>query len=154
MTLPSNGVLPSAAPSPEDIALAEEEGREPPHQDSLTEVAIEGAQLGIVDPAPPPEIPGEDSIMEAGDPDVDPLENEYTGDEVPGGDMPTPDQNNIDEIGRAYGISEENSSALRTAGELLDQRDARRNELDPDSPPPRIPDLKRGRESRRRPSPP
>jgi hypothetical protein len=37
--------------------------------------------------------------MRAGDPDDDGLANEYVGEDIPGGSTPTPDQNEVDEIG-------------------------------------------------------
>jgi hypothetical protein len=53
---------------------------------------------------------------------------------VPGASAPTPDQNNVDEIGRFAGLSEEDGpDGLRSAAEILERRDARRWELDPRS---------------------
>jgi len=37
----------------------------------------------------------------------------------------------VDEIGRAYGLQEEDSGALRSAGEVLSRRDRHRSELRP-----------------------
>jgi len=73
-----------------------------------------------------PEIPGEEELLRMGDPDVDAMSAEYVGDQTPGGDMPTPDQDNVDEIGRAFGVSEADSGALRASAEILAQRDRRR----------------------------
>ncbi len=42
--------------------------------------------------------------------------NQYVGEETPGASNPTPDQNAVDEIGRAYGLQEEDTGALRSAG--------------------------------------
>jgi hypothetical protein len=53
------------------------------------------------------------------------------GEETPGGSTPTPDQNGVDEIGRAYGLQEEDSGALRSAAEVLGRRDRHRDELQP-----------------------
>jgi len=39
---------------------------------------------------------------------------------------PTPDQDRVDDIGRAYGVQEVDSGALRTTSEILDERDRRR----------------------------
>jgi hypothetical protein len=75
------------------------------------------------------EIPREDETILVGDPDDRSLANEYVGDETPGGSSPTPDQSNIDEIGRAYGLQEEDSGALRSGSEVLARRDRRRSEL-------------------------
>jgi hypothetical protein len=76
-------------------------------------------------------IPGEDETIRVGDPDDDPLANEYVGEETPGGSSPTPDQSVVDEIGRAYGLQEEDSGSLRSAGEILARRDRHRFELTP-----------------------
>jgi hypothetical protein len=55
--------------------------------------------------------------------------NVYVGEETPGGSTPTPDQNGVDDIGRAYGLQEEDSGALRSAAEVLGRRDRHRDEL-------------------------
>src|SRR5262245_16127192 len=54
-------------------------------------------------------IPWEDEAITVGDPDDRAHVIEYVGDEVPGGDAPTPDQNGVDDIGRAYGLQEEDT---------------------------------------------
>lgn len=70
-----------------------------------------------------------------GDPDDLFLANEYVGEETPGGTTPTPDQNSVDDIGRAYGLQEEDSGALRSAFEVLRRRDRQRFELRPPRKP-------------------
>jgi hypothetical protein len=71
-----------------------------------------------------PEIPGiETSLVRMGDPDVSALQNEYAGDESPGASTPTPDQNLIDETGRAYGVASAEGGMLRASSEVLDRRD-------------------------------
>ncbi len=82
------------------------------------------------------EIPGEDDVLRVGDPDDRPTDNAFVGDDTPGGDSPTPDQNQVDDIGRAYGVQEEDSGALRTSSEILDRRDQRRGFLDVPEPTP------------------
>jgi hypothetical protein len=68
----------------------------------------------------------------AGDVDVD-LENPYfTGDEVPGGDNSTPDQDIVDDIGRALGVEYQDNEELK-AVDKLEERDRKRWELDPAS---------------------
>ncbi len=68
----------------------------------------------------------------AGDADVN-LENAYfSGDEVPGGDNPTPDQDVVDEIGQALGVVYQDSEELRASDKVAD-RDKHRWELDPAS---------------------
>ncbi len=67
-----------------------------------------------------------------GDVDVN-VENAYfTGDETPGGDNPTPDQDVVDDIGRAIGIEYQDNEELR-ASDKVSARDRHRWELDPAS---------------------
>jgi hypothetical protein len=77
------------------------------------------------------EIPREGETIRAGDPDDRVLANEYAGEETPGGSATTPDQNEVDAIGRAYGLQEEDAGTLRCASEILTRRDRRRSELIP-----------------------
>jgi hypothetical protein len=68
----------------------------------------------------------------AGDVDVD-VENAYfSGDEAPGGDNPTPDQDVVDDIGRALGVEYQDAEELK-AGDKVEERDRHRWELDPAS---------------------
>ncbi len=76
-------------------------------------------------------IPHEDETIRVGDPDDDSLSNEYVGEDLPGGSTPTPDQSNVDEIGRVYGVQDEDSGALRTSSEVLARRDRHRPEMQP-----------------------
>jgi len=104
-----------------------------PRVDSATAVAAEAWRTGVL-PAfsrRREAIPHEDLLMLVGDPDDDGLANEYVGEDVPGGSTPTPDQCNVDEIGRAYGLQDEDNGTLRTSSEVLEQRDRRRFELRP-----------------------
>jgi hypothetical protein len=99
---------------------------------SPTAVAAEAIRTGVL---PQPrvrrrdEIPREDDAMRVGDPDDSSLDNEYVGDALPGGDAPTPDQNGVDDIGRAYGLQEEDIGPLRSVAEILARRDRKRSEL-------------------------
>jgi Family of unknown function (DUF6335) len=102
-------------------------------QDSATAVAAEVWRTGVL-PSPSRRrqaIPHEDELMLVGDPDDDGLANEYVGEDLPGGSTPTPDQCNVDEIGRAYGLQDEDNGSLRTSSEVLARRDRRRIELRP-----------------------
>jgi hypothetical protein len=105
------------------------------HAASPTAVAAEALRTGVLPRGPryaPEEIPHEDDTMRVGDPDDDPLANTYVGEDTPGGSTPTPDQNEVDAIGRAYGLQEEDSGGdLRSAGEVLTRRDRHRTELTP-----------------------
>ena len=54
------------------------------------------------------------------------------GDEAPGGDNPTPDQDRVDDIGKALGVQYEDNEELKGAEKIHD-RDRHRWELDPAS---------------------
>jgi uncharacterized protein DUF6335 len=61
------------------------------------------------------------------------LENAYfSGEEAPGGDNPTPDQDVVEDIGRALGIEYQDNEELRASDKVTD-RDRHRWELDPAS---------------------
>ncbi len=98
---------------------------------SVTAMAAEALQTGVLPSHEPPreEIPRESETICVGDPDDRTLANEYVGEDTPGASSPTPDQNGVDEIGRAYGLQEEDSGALRSSYEVLRRRDRRRFEL-------------------------
>jgi hypothetical protein len=103
------------------------------HQPSATAVAAEALRTGVLPNGfrYRESIPHEDERMRAGDPDDDGLANEYVGEDIPGGSTPTPDQNEVDEIGRAYGLQDEDNGSLRTSAEVLARRDRKRCELQP-----------------------
>lgn len=70
--------------------------------------------------------------MTGGDIDAD-WEDAYSvGDEAPGGDNPTPDQDRVDDIGRALGIEYQDNEELKGA-DKISERDKHRWELDPAS---------------------
>jgi hypothetical protein len=70
--------------------------------------------------------------MTGGDVDAD-WESAYSvGDEAPGGDNPTPDQDIVDDIGRAVGVEYQDNEELK-GEEKIAKRDAHRWELDPAS---------------------
>ena len=67
-----------------------------------------------------------------GDIDAD-WESAYTvGDEAPGGDNPTPDQDIVDDIGKAVGVQYEDNEELKGETKIA-ERDRKRWELDPAS---------------------
>ena len=70
--------------------------------------------------------------LTSGDVDADWESAEAVGDEAPGGDNPTPDQDVVDEIGRALGVEYEDDEELQGGAEISD-RDRHRWELDPSS---------------------
>lgn len=70
--------------------------------------------------------------LTAGDVDAD-WESAYSvGDEAPGGDNPTPDQDVVDDIGKAVGVQYEDNEELKGEAKIS-KRDKHRWELDPAS---------------------
>jgi hypothetical protein len=70
--------------------------------------------------------------LTAGDVDAS-WEDAYSvGDEAPGGDNPTPDQDRVDDIGKALGVQYEDNEELK-ASDKIAERDRKRWELDPAS---------------------
>jgi hypothetical protein len=109
------------------------DGKAERHLASPTAVAAESLRSGVRPGGMRrrERIPHEDETIRVGDPDDDSLANEYVGEDLPGGSTPTPDQSNVDEIGRAYGLQEEDDGSLRTSSEVLERRDRHRSELRP-----------------------
>jgi Family of unknown function (DUF6335) len=70
--------------------------------------------------------------LTAGDVDADWEAAEAIGDEAPGGDNPTPDQDIVDNIGRALGVEYDDDEELK-GGDEITARDRHRWELDPAS---------------------
>ena len=100
------------------------------HLPSPTAIAAEALRTGVAPrprtPAPRVEIPREQDVLQVGDVDDSALANAYVGDETPGGSASTPDQDRVDDIGRAYGVQEIDSGALRASSEILAERDRHR----------------------------
>jgi Family of unknown function (DUF6335) len=75
---------------------------------------------------------GQMNSVTTGDPDVN-VDNAYfSGDEAPGGDNPTPDQDIVDDIGKALGVQYNDDEELKS-GDKLKERDKHRWELNPAS---------------------
>ena len=70
--------------------------------------------------------------MTAGDVDADWQTAETSGDGAPGGNNPSPDQDVVEEIGKALGVQYDDDEELRGGEEIVD-RDHDRWELDPAS---------------------
>ena len=70
--------------------------------------------------------------MTGGDVDADWEDAYAVGDEAPGGDNPTPDQDRVDDIGKALGVTYEDNEELKGADKIA-ERDKHRWELDPAS---------------------
>jgi hypothetical protein len=75
---------------------------------------------------------GAGPALTSGDVDADWESAEAIGDEAPGGDNPTPDQDVVDDIGRALGVEYDDDEELQGGAEIAD-RDRHRWELDPSS---------------------
>src|SRR5688572_18341901 len=72
------------------------------------------------------------AALTGGDVDTDWNEAYASGEETPGGDMSTPDQDVVEEIGRALGVEYEDAEELKGA-EKIESRDRNRWEYDPAS---------------------
>ena len=70
--------------------------------------------------------------LTGGDVDADRESAFSTGDEAPGGDMPTPDQDVVEEIGASLGVQYNDDEELK-AVDKIEERDRHRWELDPAS---------------------
>lgn len=70
--------------------------------------------------------------LTGGDVDADWNDAYSSGEETPGGDMSTPDQDVVEEIGRALGVEYEDAEELKGA-EKIEGRDRNRWEYDPAS---------------------
>jgi hypothetical protein len=75
---------------------------------------------------------GMSPAITAGDVDVDIEDAYFTGDEAPGGDNTTPDQDIVDDIGKALGVQYDDNEELK-ASEKIVERDRHRWEMDPAS---------------------
>jgi hypothetical protein len=71
-------------------------------------------------------------VMTGGDVDADWEDAYAVGDEAPGGDNPTPDQDRVDDIGKALGVTYDDNEELKASDKIAD-RDKHRWELDPAS---------------------
>lgn len=109
-------------------------GHELPHHVSITSVMDDAMESGVSPLATPDEeIPGQDDALRAGDPDVDPLLIAYSGDEAAGGSNASPDNNDVDAIGRLYGLAEADEHDLVLGDDLIAPRDRDRWENNPAS---------------------
>lgn len=70
--------------------------------------------------------------LTGGDVDADWQNAASSGDEAPGGDNPTPDQQRVDDIGKALGLEYQDNEELQSVNKV-DARDKHRWELDPAS---------------------
>ena len=75
---------------------------------------------------------GAGPALTSGDVDADWESAEAVGDEAPGGDNPTPDQDVVDDIGKALGVEYQDNEELKGVDKVI-ERDRKRWELDPAS---------------------
>jgi hypothetical protein len=73
-----------------------------------------------------------DLVVTGGDLDADFEQAQFTGDESAVSSMPTPENNDVENIGRAMGVTYQENEELK-AGEKERSRDKHRWELDPAS---------------------
>ncbi len=73
-----------------------------------------------------------DAAITAGDVDANWEEAYFVGDEAATGDNPTPDQSDVEAVGRAVGVDYEDTEELKSTPKI-DKRDKKRWELDPAS---------------------
>ena len=97
----------------------------------LTDDALETG-LSQID-AGEEDIPGEDELLRADDPDASPREIAYEGDEAAGQPNSSPDDNDVDAIGRLYGVTQADRGGLILGEDLIAPRDRDRWENNPAS---------------------
>jgi hypothetical protein len=61
------------------------------------------------------------AALTAGDVDADMESAYFTGDETPGGDNPTPDQNDVDDIGHAVGVEYGDTEELKGSDKVAER---------------------------------
>jgi hypothetical protein len=66
------------------------------------------------------------AVLTGGDIDADWMRAGDVGDEAVGGSAATPDQDIVDEIGRALGVEQESDAEVWTSREILRERDRHR----------------------------
>jgi hypothetical protein len=78
------------------------------------------------------EHPGMTPAITGGDVDANWEQAYFAGDEAPGGDKPTPDQEVVEDIGRSLGVEYADNEELKSSDKVT-ERDKHRWELDPAS---------------------
>lgn len=72
-------------------------------------------------------------VLTGGDLDADWMRAHLSGEEAVGGSVATPDQDVVDEIGRALGVEQGSEAELTTSAEMLGRRDRFRWHLEHDA---------------------
>jgi hypothetical protein len=62
-------------------------------------------------------------LLSGGDLDADWTRAQSSGEEAVGGSVATPDQDVVDELGRALGVEQPTDAEVQTSGEILKARD-------------------------------
>lgn len=83
--------------------------------------------------ADPSAVPPGAPTLTGGDVDADWERAESSGEEAVGGSVATPDQDVVDEIGRALGVEQESEAEVLTSEEILRRRDRLRWHLERDA---------------------
>lgn len=131
---PPSEHVPAESVSPERQHPAR--GREPARKRSITSDAADALELAYEpEDLLAEQIPGQDRVLRGGDPDLDPLEMAYSGEEAPGGPNSAPDSNDVDAIGELFGVTgaDEPGRGLVLGADLIDPRDRKRWENNPAS---------------------
>jgi hypothetical protein len=87
----------------------------------VNSVGLPNAPAGLTDASP---------VLTGGDVDADWRRAASTGEEAVGGSVATPDQDRVDDIGRALGVERSSTAPVVTSDEVLRDRDQRRWELE------------------------
>ena len=87
----------------------------------MNSVGLPNASPGLTDASP---------VLTGGDVDADWRRAASTGEEAVGGSVATPDQDRVDDIGRALGVERSSTAPVVTSDEVLRDRDQRRWELE------------------------
>jgi hypothetical protein len=69
-------------------------------------------------------------VLTGGDVDADWVGAESAGDEAVGGSTATPDQDVVDELGRALGVEQDSDAEVQMSGDILRERDRLRWRLE------------------------
>ena len=114
-------------PRNRDSRPSEEALQGPPPREAVVirdDREIRAEREATEDPSTSPRLSG-------GDVDADWRRAGSTGEEAVGGSVSTPDQDRVDEIGDALGVSRAPDEEVRTSAEILEKRDRRRWEQEP-----------------------
>jgi hypothetical protein len=98
------------------MSTAHRARRRPPHPRDTARTGLVEMSLG----------PAFTALLTGGDVDADFARAWDSGDEAVGGTTATPDQDVVDEIGRALGVEQDADAEVWTSLEILDERDRHR----------------------------